>query len=63
MQSFIDLGTTLAIQAGTFFLIGSILGVALALYAIYWLIFRAGRTSAVKSHELTRVHATTGTPA
>jgi hypothetical protein len=43
MQSFIDLGTTLAIQAGTFFLIGSILGVALALYAIYWLIFRAGK--------------------
>lgn len=43
MQSFIDLGTTLAIQAGTIFLIGAILGVVLAIYAIYWLIFRAGK--------------------
>jgi hypothetical protein len=43
MQTFIDLGATLAIQAGTFFLIGAILGVALAAYAIYWLVFRAGK--------------------
>jgi len=43
MESFIDLGATLAIQAGTLFLIGAILGVALAGYAIYWLVFRAGK--------------------
>jgi hypothetical protein len=43
MKSFIDVGTTLAIQAGTFFLIGAVLGVALAIYAIYWLVFKAGK--------------------
>ena len=42
MQSFIA-ETPLAIQAGTFVLIGVVLGGVLALYAIYWLVFRAGK--------------------
>ena len=33
----------LAWQAGTFVLIGVILGVVLVLYAIYWMIFKAGK--------------------
>jgi hypothetical protein len=33
----------LAWQVGTFVLIGSILGLVLALYALYWLIFRMGK--------------------
>lgn len=43
MQSFIELATSLAIQAGTFVLIGVVLGGVLALYAIYWLVFKAGK--------------------
>jgi hypothetical protein len=42
MQSFIA-EATLAIQGGTFVLIGVVLGGVLALYAIYWLVFRAGK--------------------
>jgi hypothetical protein len=42
-QSFIDPGALLAIRGGTIVIGGLILGVVLALYGIYWMIFKAGK--------------------
>jgi len=43
VQSFIGSGTLLAIRGGTIVIGGLILGVVLALYGIYWMIFKAGK--------------------
>jgi len=42
-QSFIDAVALLALEYGTLVMVGLVLGGALALYAIYWLVFRAGK--------------------
>ena len=42
MQSFIE-SALLAIRGGTIVIGGLILGVVLALYGIYWMIFKAGK--------------------
>jgi hypothetical protein len=43
VQSFIDSGSLLAIRGGAIVIGGLILGVVLALYAVYWFIFKAGK--------------------
>jgi hypothetical protein len=42
-QSFTDAAPLLAYRTGTLVLVGVVLGVVLAIYAIYWLVFRAGK--------------------
>jgi hypothetical protein len=42
-QSFIGSAQLLAWKGGTIVILGAVLGVGLALYAIYWLVFRAGK--------------------
>ena len=43
VQSFTDAGALLAIRGGTIVIGGLILGVVLALYAVYYLVSRAGK--------------------
>jgi hypothetical protein len=43
VQGFTDAGALLAIRGGTIVIGGLILGVVLALYAVYYLVFRAGK--------------------
>jgi hypothetical protein len=43
VQSVIDAGAVLAIRGGTIVIGGLILGVVLALYAVYYLVFKAGK--------------------
>jgi hypothetical protein len=42
-QSSIGAVALLALEYGTLVMIGLVLGGALALYAIYWLVFKAGK--------------------
>jgi hypothetical protein len=41
--SLTESGTLLAVRGGTIVIGGLILGVILALYGVYWMIFRAGK--------------------
>ena len=43
VQSFTDAVALVAIRGGTIVIGGLILGVVLALYAVYYLVFRAGK--------------------
>ncbi len=42
-QSFLGSGPMVAWMAGTLVVLAMVMGVALAIYAIYWLIFKMGK--------------------
>ena len=42
-QRFIESGFMVAWMAGTLVVLGALMGFALAIYAIYWMIFKMGK--------------------
>ena len=42
-QKFVGSGFMVAWMAGTLVVVGVLMGVALAIYAIYWMIFKLGK--------------------